>query len=355
MKLLVIISSLHYGGAERVVSLLTQEWAKSHKILLAVFDASAVVYPYGGQLVDLKRAKKTTIIARIYNALGRVYDIAKLIRDEKPDHIFTFMEGANFPAILAATTQNYLHRLSVSVRNSTKHFKLFEKILISLLYRLANNIVAVSSGVKQDLTDIPLPKQKIHVIYNPVFQPSAQDSHPLIPDNFILAVGRLVPQKGFDRLIPAFAQLESSNLELVILGEGGLREALSEQIKQLGVEHRVHLLGTFAEPAIWYQRAKCFVLSSRYEGFSNAMIEAMSCGCPVVSFDCHHGPAEIIEDGISGLLVKEGDIDALAKSINKLLSNHQLATDLATQAKKRAQDLSLDQIARQWIDMIAEN
>ena len=145
---------------------------------------------------------------------------------------------------------------------------------------------------------------------------------------FFLAVGRLEFQKGFDLLIDAVKQLDTHNARLVILGEGNEREKLQNQIRQAGLGERVLLPGVMANPALAYQQALFYVMSSRHEGWPMVLTEAMAAGCPVVSFACNYGPGEIIEDGVSGLLVPPGDIDGLADAMDSLLRDRHLRNRL---------------------------
>ena len=136
--------------------------------------------------------------------------------------------------------------------------------------------------------------------------------------------GGCIRQKGFDRLLRAFAQTTVAGLELVILGEGAERGRLESLARQLGVASRVHLPGVVADMESWYRGALCFVLSSRYEGWPNVLMEAMAAGCPVVSVDCPYGPAEMLGGGERGLLVAEHDIPALSRAITRVACEESL-------------------------------
>lgn len=352
MKILVIIPSLHRGGAERVVSLLTTEWAKSNEVVLSVFDASCPAYSYGGQLVDLACAARGGVFNQMKNALSRVGNLVRLIRYERPDHIISFMESANFPVVLAAALTGHLGSLTVSVRNDPGRFPIFYRGLIPFLYRLPRRVVAVSAGVSEALVGMGVPRRKAYAIPNPIALEAGRDTvHPaVLSARFILAVGRLHPQKGFDRLLQAFASLALEDLHLVILGEGAKCQVLATLALELGIASRVHLIGSVIDPFPWYQKAQCFVLSSRYEGWPNVLMEAMACACPVVSFDCNYGPVEIIEDGVSGLLVKEGDVAGLAAAIRRVLNDDELRIHLANQGRLRVAQFDVEKIAKQWLE-----
>ena len=167
---------------------------------------------------------------------------------------------------------------------------------------------------------------------------------PLPP--FLCAVGRLVHQKGFDTLIAAFARLPNKQIHLVILGEGNLRTSLINQATELGVSARVHLPGFVKNPMAVVVRSCLFVLSSRWEGFGNVLVEALATGVPIVATDCPGGPSWILEDGAHGQLVSIEDPDALTSAIMDGL--HRPAGTRAARIA-RARDFSADQIAREYL------
>jgi len=194
----------------------------------------------------------------------------------------------------------------------------------------------------------------VFVIPNGVRVPAATDSAPEQAGPTILAMGRLSPEKGFDLLLQAFAQLAGRNSDwtLAIAGEGPRRSMLEQQIAHLGLSDRVRLLGWVSQPHRLMRQARLFVLSSRYEGFPVALLEAMACGLPAVSFDCDSGPREIIRHELDGLLVPPGDVSALAGSIERLLRDDALRATLAHHARDVAQRFSQESFAAKWEEVL---
>jgi len=215
----------------------------------------------------------------------------------------------------------------------------------------ADSYIAVSAGVADEAARTwHLPRRNISTVYNPIMVPDSlaaeQPSHAwfMEPGDVILAAGRLFVQKDFPTLLRAFARLANQKLRLVIVGEGGERGALENLARELGIAGRVDFPGWIANPFALMSRARLFVLSSRYEGLSNVLIEAMACGCPVVSTDCPHGPREILENGKWGALVPVGDHAALAAAMEDALRTEPDRDAL----RKRAEFFSVERAVREY-------
>ena len=353
MKILVVIPTVQGGGAQRVVSLLTQEWARFHQVMIAHFDPSMPAYDYGGQIVDLRMPGSANLLKKIYNAAARSARLRGLLRREQPDLVISFTEGANFPAIIAAALTGYLDRLTVSVRGNPARLPVPYRVLLPWLYRFPARVIAVSQGVRHGLESMGVPAVRMSVILNPAMIGDHQVIEgipaPPLPHPFMLGVGTLAQVKGFDRLLEAFCRLNQSEVHLVILGEGPERADLLRMAHELGVEEYVHLPGRVADVDTWYRYAECFVLSSRHEGWPNVLMEAMANGCPVVSFDCNYGPSEILEEGANGLLVPEGDVEALAAAMEQVLNDEALRRDLVARGMERAKMFDVREIAARWL------
>ena len=358
MQILTLVPTLRNGGAERVVSNLTREWAKSHRVTIVLFDASDPRYEHGGRIVDfglrlpmsdhpLKSLKKVGSVGVL------LVRLIHLLRQEQPDRIFSFMEQSNFVAIIAAALTGYLDRLHVSVRVNPSWLPSMHRILLRYLYRLPAQVIAVSEGVKRELESMQVPTTRISVIPNPIAKPDGQVIEPRsrspLTNRFILGVGRLHQQKGFDRLLAAYRGLGQPELHLVILGEGEQRRTLVSSAQELGVAERVHFPGWVTEVETWYRNAACFVLSSRFEGWPNVLVEAMANGCPVVSFDCQYGPSEIIEDGRNGLLVPEGDVEGLTMAMARVVDDEALRRNLVIKGLERTRAFDIEEIALCWL------
>jgi len=204
--------------------------------------------------------------------------------------------------------------------------------LVARAYARADVLIAISEGIAADLERLlPRYRPPVQVVPVPVDveqvrRAAALPPEPAIPAlrgrRFVLGCGKLRPQKDFATLIRAFAGVaRGRDLALVILGEGPMRPRLLHLAARLGVGDRVFLPGFAANPFAWMARAAVFALSSRFEGASNVLLEALAAGCPIVSTDCPSGPREILDGGRFGALVPVGDVTAMAAALERALEN----------------------------------
>jgi len=299
--------------------------------------------------------------------VGRLGALVHYLRQRRPRAIFAAKTYANLTAIWARSLSGIPCRLVISERTALSQEIATEatvawRHLLPLLahsYRKADVISAVSRGVADDLERLAhLPAGSVVALPNPLISPDtmamaqASPNHPwfdgVVP--VILAAGRLVPQKDFATLLRAFALLRQQGLphRLVIAGEGKERPALLGMIESLGLAGWVDLPGFVDNPLALMSRAALFVLSSRFEGLPGVLIQALSCGCPVVATDCPSGPREILLDGRLGPLAPVGDHEALARAMAATLAQPPDRSML----KDRAQDFSRDAVARRTAELL---
>jgi glycosyltransferase involved in cell wall biosynthesis len=248
-----------------------------------------------------------------------------------------------------------------AARNTADSLRLKLPNLVSRWYGNAHAIVAVSQGVAQELSQrMSIPRQRIHVIYNPIDldrisaladkeldHPWFQPGQPPV----LLAAGRLHEQKDYPTLLRAFKLVRANRtVRLAILGEGRERVHLEKLIRELAVDDAVGLLGFQANPFAYMAKSAVFVLSSAWEGLANVLIESLACGCRVVSTDCQHGPAEILDNGRYGMLVPVGSPEALAGAIGRALDQ----SPEPEKAKKRASAFDITGISDKYQQLFCE-
>jgi len=278
--------------------------------------------------------------------------VADYICRERPRALLALLEGGEVAALLGNRLAAQKTRVVVSFRCAMVDRKPAALRLARIILPWADALTANSDGLADDAArGMNLPRQNIRTIYNPVAVPAslaaAAPAHAWFKDssdNVILAAGRLFVQKDFPTLLRAFARLADRKLRLVIVGEGGERGALENLARELGIAGRVDFPGWIANPFALMSRARLFVLSSRYEGLSNVLIEAMACGCPVVSTDCPHGAREVLENGKWGALVPVGDHAALAAAMEDALRTQPDPNAL----RKRAEFFSVERAVREY-------
>ena len=359
-KILILVCDLYHGGVQRIIARLSHQWAKTHEVTIVVNETPAhtSAYPMGGRIHYLNAPHSGNLALKVVRRIQRYTRLAHLIRQQQFAHLIAFQERSNFQLIIASMLAGTLSRTTASVRLSPSHMVWDLRVLMRVLYHLPKRVVVISLGIKQQLIAMGIPARKIEFIPNPSPPlPSTPLPRPKFKGTFkgkyILAVGRLNKQKGFDLLLHAYADLLQAMAKpappLVIVGDGEERQPLTQLAKTLGIAGRVIFVGMVDNPESWYAHAELFVLSSRFEGWGNVTVEAMAQGCAVVSFDCPVGPGEIITHGKNGLLVANGDVAGLTKGMAKVLGDGKLRQRLGEGGKKRARDFAIDALAPLWL------
>jgi glycosyltransferase involved in cell wall biosynthesis len=298
------------------------------------------------------------------------YRFGKLLRELDPDIVLSMSSTGNLTASAAHLVSRLRTPLVVAEHNTfsevwrrKKLRFLMMKTIKSALYRNATRVLAVSQGVAEDLVrTIGVPRDRLEVIYNPIVEEELDSlaeeavDHPWFDEGVpvIVAAGRLVEQKDYPMLLEAFRIVRARTpARLMILGDGELKGSLRRRAQELGVDADVAFLGFVENPYRYMKRCAVFVLSSRFEGFGNVIVEAMACSAPVVSTDCPSGPGEIISDGEDGFLVPVGDAGAMARVLQELLENPQLRVRIGKEGKRRSRDFSVQAAVGRYQNVIS--
>ena len=321
-KIALIISSLGPGGAERVVANLANGLvARGHTVLVAT---------YRHDKPDFYRLDPRVTRAWFrFDVPGRqkIANLRACLEAFDPDRVISHINKTNVRCLLAGWGARWQTLVTEHNDPRMQPIEIHWDWARHWLYRRAQWVVGVSQGV---VDYFPLvPKSRKIVVPNGVPDHGCRRSGPR--SHRILAVGRLVPIKGFDRLIEAFAGLGSAaeDWTLEIWGEGDERARLQADIDRRGLGRRVFLKGLTVDPFLEMAGADMLVCSSHSEGFGNVLVEAMSVGLPVVSFDCPTGPREIIENEVNGILVPDRDVGALTVALDRLILDEELWRRLA--------------------------
>lgn len=359
--LAIFISSLRGGGAERVGVLLANRFADmGHRVDLVLLQREG---PYLEELSP----SVNIVDLDCYSARAGLLPLMRYLRHERPDAMLSALTTVNIMAALArklsgCSTRLILSEHSLPSRNLAGGGRnRVRRLFIRKFYPLADAVICVSHGVQADLAEkFRLPPAMLHVIHNPVdldrVQQMMREPVPhewFSPDNapVILGAGRLVASKDYPTLLAAFARLcRIRPARLVILGKGPLEAELKQYAKTLGIAGEVDFPGFQQNPWAWMRAADLFVLSSKWEGLGNVVIEALACGVPVVSTDCSTGPAEILDDGRLGYLAPVGDPEMLARLMERVLSN----PDAARQADPELTRFAVEKISQRYLSVLLE-
>jgi glycosyltransferase involved in cell wall biosynthesis len=361
LKIGLYIPTLSGGGAQRVALNLAQGFI-GHGC-----DVSLVLAKREGKLTNQIPSEVNTVTLEKGRAVTSIPKLSLHLQEVHYDTLISFMNYANICAVIASYLSRASHKLILTEHNTlSRNLREMGGMegwkrskLIRYLYPFADYVTAVSKGTAKDLERVT-GLEGVRPIHNPILvnqegqNSNKKDSiHDWLDGDIqvVLGAGRLTEQKGFSTLIKAFYRVrkENKSVRLIIIGEGEKRKVLKRMVKKLGIQKYVDMPGFVNNPFEYMKKANVFVLSSRWEGFGNVLVEAMACGAPVVATDCPNGPKEILEDGRWGCLVPVDNERLMAKGIIRSLNRGE---NEKIGVKKRAKDFKPYNIAEKYIDLI---
>lgn len=371
LKLVYITPALYMaGGVERVLTLKANYFAEHFgydiTIILTEGKGKPLFYPLSDKIkvinlnIGFEELWTCSFLKKIFVYLKKQRQYKKALTQElmriRPDITVSLLRREiNFLNSIHDGSRKIgeLHVNRANYRNFEANDSNFVKNLFARfwMYSLVSKLKKLDRFVvltEEDKTAWSELHNNISVIYDPLsFLPTQYSP---LTDKRVIAVGRYVYQKGFDLLLQAWATIEKqySDWELVVFGDGN-REPYEQQVNELGIDRsRCHLNGPTANIQKEYVNSSVFVFSSRFEGFGMVLVEAMACGLPVVSFACPCGPKDIIKDGGDGLLVENGNVEALADGLSKLMGDDALRHRMAANGINNMQRFSIEHIAECW-------
>lgn len=360
MRIALVNPVLSEGGAGRAMVTMANHWAEAgHSVGLFSFEAegSAPHYPLH-RAVDLNNLAleqpSANLLASLRNNLRRFRRIRSAVRSMQPDVAISFIDTGNVRVILALLFAGIPLVVSERVHPAHEPIGRVWRVLRRLTYPLAKAVVVQTEDIARHVRGWGL--RRVQVIPNPAVALADQGQAPHLPQPYVLAVGRLRPQKAFAMLLDAFSQAATRHpgWSLAIAGDGPLLAALTSQAQTLGMSSRIHFLGQQADIGGLLARADIFALSSAYEGFPNALCEAMAAGVASIATDCPSGPADIVIDEDNGLLVNNADPDAFAAALERLMADADLRQRLGSRAAAITKTYSADRVMRQWDQLLAD-
>lgn len=345
-----ILGSMGKGGAERVISILANEYANKgwHVNILMLLENRC----------DYKLHSNIKLVAIVNNNKNRIQqiplwlsEIRKHVRKHQPDKIVSFVARINILTILACIGLKV--DIIISERNDPKSDGRSPLIRYAtyLLYPLSKKVIFQTKWAQSCFPKNV--REKSSIIYNPIITKCIAKKN---KSKKIVTVGRLAEQKNHILLIDAFTTVSErySDYTLHIFGEGNLRDLLEKKIQESDLQDRVILEGNVSNIHERISNAEMFALSSDYEGLSNALLEAMMMGLPCISTDCA-GSNEVIINGFNGLLVPVKNSNSLSRAIEKLIQDKKLASQLAQNAAKDSKKFSSKDVLKQWKVIIEDD
>jgi GalNAc-alpha-(1->4)-GalNAc-alpha-(1->3)-diNAcBac-PP-undecaprenol alpha-1,4-N-acetyl-D-galactosaminyltransferase len=351
------MATLGPGGAERILSMLANRWVERG------FDVTIVTlektdrdfYPLSSSVcrmtVPLATAgrKRTGRFALAIRLLRQAAALRRLVRTKNPDAVLSFIDSTNVMMLLSLIGTRFPRVVSERSDPAMVPLAAIWRILRAILYPSADRVVVQTEGAGRFFSGRVA--RRLAIIPNPVVRPDLDGEGEFkAPSPVIMSLGRFTEEKRFEDLLEAFAMIAPRHPEwsLLIAGDGPLRPALIQRAQALGLERRVLLPGLVEAPAHLLNRCDIYVLSSRFEGFPNALCEAMALGRPVIATDCPSGPRAIVRNGIDGILVPPMQPKALAKALDRLMSSPDECERLGAAAATIVDRFKLDPIIDTW-------
>jgi glycosyltransferase involved in cell wall biosynthesis len=363
--MLIFINSMAGGGAERVTASLTSQWVERGWDVTVVTlaprsDDFYELHPSVNRIaLDLAGDSRNVLVGLRENWL-RVFALRRVLREFKPNIALGVMSRANVLLALASLRLSGIRTIG-SERTYPPQLPLGIQweYLRRICYGRLFAVTALTSETEEWLK-ARTGARRIQTIPNAALWPLPVQAPQISPGSLyrpgrliLLAVGRTSEEKQFGMLLEVFNSLAGDNpkWDLVILGEGPQRRELQTEVLARGLQNRVFLPGRVGNVGEWYEQADLYVLSSRFEGFPNTLVEAMAYGLPSVSFDCNTGPRDIIRNEVDGLLVSPGDVTNLRVALCRLMEDASLRNRLAQRAMEVRERFAMSRILGMWEDL----
>ena len=357
-KLAFVIHSLTDGGAERVVTILSNHLSHKFNVIIITLVKANVFYKVNDS-IPIFNVKENNTSKNLYGALlnnwQTVSGIKSIIRKEKVDILISFTTSVNVLCLIS--TINKKVPSIISERNNAMAVppNFFWKNLRNLFYKHANFLVVQTQGNKNFYSSI-MRDSKIEVIQNPLAKTYDLTPQKVITNKFnILTVGRLTKNKAHHIILHALHKIDNVNWNLTIIGDGPEMEPLKDLTIKLNLHEKVLFTGQISNVKEYYLQSDIFLFTSRSEGFPNALMEAYAFGVPCISTDCNYGPSDIIKNDHDGILIPVDDINNLEKAIRRLSTDKSLREKFSDNAKKNIARFNINLIASKWEELVEKS
>lgn len=391
LNIMIITQSLSGGGAEKLAANLSLGLRGLANVVIVTYWESNQEYDFYGKRINLDLLGKTSV-GKVFTAIKRIHIIRLLKRKYNIDCSISYVPPCDYVNVLSKR-KNERTIIDVVSNMSTVFPKGLSKAFRKWVLNSADYLVTVSEGVREDIIkNFDVESNKSSAIYNScdidaindaISKKAGMDQIQVdFPDDFIVSMGSFRWPKGHWHLIKAFYSIKDKipGIKLVILGDGEYRSKYEELIEKLGISDRVILPGFINPPHYIISRAKAFVFSSVFEGFGNALIEAMACGVPVISTDCKYGPREVLAPGTPlshvcskteiceyGIITPPSDVSdidvssaisseelEMGKGILIMLENKEMMNSYRSKGLEHCRSFDNNNITKLWLKIIEE-
>lgn len=377
-SVMLFLPDLFGGGAERAVINLLKSWMEVDYLVKPILVLRRKAGPYLSDLpIEIEVIELGTERSGLKASLITVLKLAILLRRKRPIAVVSFLSHPSivFARILSGVSSKIFASIQnpVVIGGSDLTRGIFRNVvwkikrgIVAFSFRRTDLFFPISAGIGKELQNVfGVRSSVVKLVPNSVEIPTDLNEiqvpaviSMIREQGFFVLVtaGRLVRQKAYDVLIKAMVNVKNHGVKakLVILGDGELRDSLRAEVEKCGLEADVFFVGFQSQPSSFFVHADLFVLASRYEGFGNVIIEAMSCGCPVVCTDAPYGPSDILMDSEFGLLVPTERPDLLAAGIERMLADENMRTCYASSGSARANAYRRETVFMQFMKHLEE-
>jgi GalNAc-alpha-(1->4)-GalNAc-alpha-(1->3)-diNAcBac-PP-undecaprenol alpha-1,4-N-acetyl-D-galactosaminyltransferase len=356
-KIAFVIGSLSSGGAERVITNLSNSLINRFEIVIITFTTSTPFYPLDDRIKVIACRDKADNPTSIFQSLKLNFYLTKriyqILKKEQVNIAIGFITSANILTTIAAK----LARIPciISERNNplVENVPKFWVFLRTLVYPKADSLILQTQGVKK-IYEKKIKPNKITILPNPISLELSQLRDDTIPkEKIILTVGRLDKNKCQDDLIKAFNDIDAKGWKVQMIGDGTKKEELLNLIESFNLSNKIEIISKVRDIDKYYNAASIFVFTSKTEGFPNALLEAMHYGLPCISTDCNFGPSDLIEDGVNGFLVPVNDQIILKNKLSHLINSESLRSEFSLKSKQTTTIYKSDIVVEKWESLIS--
>jgi len=357
-KIVFLIPSLSYGGAERVVVTLANSFINIYEVYIIVLYKTNYSYTINEKVriiyIESEYKPSTSIYSALKSNFIYLQRILSVVKINKIEILISFTTSLNVLTILVSKILKIPNIISERNNPCVALPNLYWKVFRRIAYMFTDKLV-IQTQIASSFYERFVSKFKIVIIPNPIDSLMQQKrSFYNERENIILTVGRLDENKNHRLLIEAFSNIKNKNYQLIIVGDGVLRRECEALVSKLGITNTVQFTGNVQNVWDYYNKAKIFAFTSNSEGFPNALLEAFSFGLPCISTDCPSGPSEFIIPNKNGFLIDVNDSIQLKEKLEILMNDPLLRLKFSHNAIIASQQYNIDVIFRKWESLVLE-